>query len=166
MSQLPLPVIAAVNGDAVGGGCEIITACDLRIALSSVRFHFAQVKVGLTTGWGGTGRLVSLIGQSRAMELLLTGRTFAAQEALDMGLLHRLVPAGESVLEAALAWADELTQLPREALAATKQLVYASGRLTFLESSQLEQTGFTRLWAAPDHLAALETFLNKPAANP
>jgi enoyl-CoA hydratase/carnithine racemase len=156
-----VPVIAAVNGDAVGGGCEIMTACDLRMVASRARFHFAQVKVGLTTGWGGTARLARLIGQSRAMELLLTGRSFDAQEAMEMGFVHRLVPQSGHVLESAQAWADSLTNLPRESLAATKQLVQAAARLDVAESNQLETALFTDLWATPDHLEALDAFVNK-----
>ena len=93
---LPCPVIAAVNGDAIGGGCEILTACDLRLAAPGARFAFRQVHNGLTTGWGGAGRLVALIGQSRATELLLTGRTFDAAEAQALGLVHRLARAGNN----------------------------------------------------------------------
>ena len=81
LRQLPFPVIAAINGNAFGGGCEIISACDLRVAGEQTHFSFAQVRNGLTTGWGGTTRLVQLIGLSRATELLLSGRVFAAQEA-------------------------------------------------------------------------------------
>ena len=161
LTELPVPVIAAVNGNAVGGGCEIMTACDLRMAASRARFHFAQVKVGLTTGWGGTARLVRLVGQSKALELLLTGRTFDAQEAVDFGLVHRLVPQGGHVLESALAWADLLTNLPKEALAATKQLVHSTSRLTIPETNALESDLFTNLWASPDHLEALAAFVNK-----
>ena len=94
---LPGPVIAAVNGDAIGGGCEILTACDLRLAAPNARFAFRQVHNGLTTGWGGAGRLVALIGQSRATELLLTGRTFDAAEAQALGLVHRLAAPASPV---------------------------------------------------------------------
>jgi len=162
--ELPVPVIAAVNGDAVGGGCEIMTACDLRMASAGARFTFAQVKVGLTTGWGGTARLVRLVGQSRAMEMLLSGRTFDAQEAFDMGLVHRLVPQSGSVLRSAKAWADLLAGLPRDALAAAKQLVLAAGRLSIAEANRLETELFTKLWASPDHLEALDAFLDKREA--
>lgn len=84
MAALPMPVIAAVNGDAIGGGCEILTACDLRLAAAHARFAFAQVRNGLTTGWGGSSRLVALLGESRAMELLLTTRLFGAAVSRDL----------------------------------------------------------------------------------
>ncbi len=100
----------------------------MRLAGADARFSFRQVYNGLTTGWGGTARLVALIGQSRAMELLLTGRVFDAAEARSMGLIHRLASPGETALDAAYAWADDLSHLPRGALSATKTLVYAAAQ--------------------------------------
>jgi len=161
LMQLPIPVIAAVNGDATGGGCEIVAACDLRLAGARARFSFAQIKNALTTGWGGTGHLVRLIGQSRALELLLTGRIFDAEEARQLGLLQRIVPDDGDVLLAAHAWAAELVSLPREALAATKRLVYATGHLTDSEVGQLETALFVGLWDTNDHLEALKAFAGK-----
>src|SRR5688572_4281826 len=126
LTELPIPVLAAVNGDALGGGCEILTACDLRLAAAHARLGFVQVKVALTTGWGGTARLVRLLGQSRATELLLTGRIISAAEAQQIGLVHRVVAEGEDVLAAARQWAAELAALPQQAMAATKTLVHAA----------------------------------------
>lgn len=94
LTHLPIPVIAAVNGDAFGGGCEILTACDLRLATSCARFCFAQVRNALCTGWGGTGRLVNLLGQARALDLLLTSCIFSAEEARQMGLVQQVVDDG------------------------------------------------------------------------
>jgi len=164
LTELPVPVIAAVQGDAIGGGCEIMAACDLRMAASGVTFTFAQVKVGLTTGWGGTGRLVRLIGQSRAMELLLTGRTFDAQEAMEMGLVNRLVPQSGNVLGSAVAWAELLKKLPQEALAAAKELVQAAVHMSTTQVNELEGRLFRQLWGRPDHLEALAAFLEKREA--
>ncbi|MEZ4518634.1 MAG: enoyl-CoA hydratase/isomerase family protein [Chloroflexota bacterium] len=159
--DLPVPVIAAVNGDAIGGGCEILTACDLRLAAASARFAFRQVYNGLTTGWGGTGRLVELLGQSRAMEFLLTGRMFTAAEAQDLGLIHRLAPDNEDVVQVAMIWAGELTTLPRRALAATKALVHAASHLSLDETNQLETHLFVNLWPSADHLEAMNAFTEK-----
>ena len=159
LTMLPIPVIGAVNGDAFGGGCEILTACDLRIASENARFSFAQIRNGLTTGWGGTGRLVRLLGQSRAMELLLTGRVFSAAEAQQMGFVHRLT--AEPVLAAAQAWAAELVALPRGALAGLKQLVGAAGERPLAEVNALEQQLFAELWPQPDHVEAMQAFVEK-----
>ncbi len=158
---LPFPVIAAVNGDAIGGGCEILTACDLRLAAPQARFAFRQVHNGLTTGWGGGGRLVELIGQSRAMELLLTGRAIDAAEAQALGLLHRVVAPEEDVLAAAQAWAAELVRLPRRALAALKALVHAAAHLPPADTARLEAQLFINLWPSPDHLEAVAAFAQK-----
>lgn len=161
LRNLPIPVIAAVNGDAFGGGCEIVAACDLRVAGPDARFSFAQVRNGLVTGWGGTGYLVRLIGQSRAMELLLSGRLFSAQDALQWGLIHRIAGTREGVLQTARDWAAELITLPKDALAATKQLVQATGALSDADLSELEAKLFVDLWQTDNHLEALQAFVEK-----
>ncbi|MCP4423180.1 MAG: enoyl-CoA hydratase [Chloroflexi bacterium] len=161
LTQLPLPVIAAVNGDAFGGGCEILTACDLRLAAAHARFSFAQVKVGLTTGWGGAARLIRLIGQSRTADLLLTARLFDAPEAQRLGLIHRIVPDGKDALTAARAWAAELTALPQPALAATKTLIRQAGRQPLSTAYQTETELFLKLYAQSNHLEALNAFIEK-----
>ncbi|UCG23700.1 MAG: enoyl-CoA hydratase/isomerase family protein [Chloroflexota bacterium] len=160
LTQLPLPVICAVNGDAIGGGCEIVTACDLRLAAEHVRFRFAQVHLGLTTGWGGAARLVHLLGASQAMELLLTGRAIDAKEALKMGLVHRSVKRGEVQTEA-LSWAEELRALPREALAALKRQIWQAANLSLPALYQLEKESFVGLWPSADHLEAMAAFKGK-----
>jgi enoyl-CoA hydratase len=161
LAELPCPVLAAVNGDAIGGGCEILTACDLRLAAAGARFAFRQVDNGLTTGWGGTSRLVQLIGQSRAMELLLTGRVFGAEEARALGLVQRVAPPGVEALAAAYAWAGELLRLPRRALAATKALVHAAAHLPPADADRLEAQLFINLWPSADHLEAMAAFAAK-----
>lgn len=159
LADLPVPVLAAVNGDAAGGGWEIITACDLRLMAAGARLRFAQVRVGLTTGWGGAGRLVRLVGQSRALELLLSGRDLSSEEAHHIGLIHRVVPPGEDVLRAARAWAKSLQALPRGALAAMKRLVHAAGEGR--DVGEYERRLFLDLWAGSDHREALNAFLEK-----
>ncbi|GIK58804.1 MAG: 3-hydroxybutyryl-CoA dehydratase [Chloroflexota bacterium] len=161
LTELPIPVIAAVNGDAFGGGCEILTACDLRIAAGHARFSFAQVKNALATGWGGTARLVRLLGQSRALELLLTARLLTAVEAQQIGLVHRVVNTGADWNTAVNAWARELCQLPGPTLAALKQLTYAAAHLPLAETNRLETELFVHLWSHPDHLEAMAAFVEK-----
>jgi enoyl-CoA hydratase len=164
VTQLPIPVIAAVNGDAFGGGCEILTACDLRIASSRARFCFAQARNGLTTGWGGAARLVRLLGQSRALELLLTARVFDAHEALEMGLVQRVV-ADDGVWDTAVTgWAQELMQLPQSALAALKQLTYAAAEQSIAQANALETALFLQQWVHPDHGEAVAAFVQKRPA--
>jgi enoyl-CoA hydratase/carnithine racemase len=161
LTQLPIPTIAAVNGDAFGGGCEILTACDLRLARRDARFCFAQAKNGLTTGWGGTGRLVALLGLSQALDLLLTARLFDAAEAHRLGLVHRLVEPETDVVDAAYAWARELLNLPQPALAALKRLAYHAVYLPPAQMAALETQLFTGLWHSPDHREALAAFNEK-----
>ncbi len=160
LTRLPIPVIAAVNGDAFGGGCEILTACDLRVAASQARFCFAQVRNALCTGWGGTGRLVNLLGQARSLDLLLTARIFTAEEAQQMGLVQQVVDEAE-LATAVTALAHSLSQLPQQALAASKQLVYAASQPPSQAINQLETSLFVDLWSQPDHLEALAAFREK-----
>ena len=161
LQALPIPVVAAVNGDAFGGGCEVLTACDLRIASETARFSLAQMRNAVTTGWGGAGRLVQLLGQSRAMELLLTARVFSAAEAQQIGFVHRLVPSSAAVLPAAMGWARELVTSPQGALAAMKQLVQVGGKRPLTDTYALEKELFASLWGQPDHLEALQAFVEK-----
>lgn len=161
LTQLPLPVIAAINGDAIGGGLEVALACDLRLMTATARLRFAQVGNGLTTGWGGTGRVVRLLGQSRATELLLTGRVIEASEAANIGLVHRLVPAGADPIMAAKSWATELATLPADALAALKKLLYAAGQLSVPEVNKYEAALFVGLWGEANHQEALAAFAQK-----
>lgn len=161
LAELPCPVIAAVNGDAIGGGCEIVTACDLRLSAAGARFAFRQIHNSLTTGWGGTARLVALIGLSRAMELLLTGRTFNAAEAQAMGLIHRIAAPEADVLDAAFGWAEELRRLPHRALAANKALAHAAAHLSPPDTNSLEAQLFINLWPSADHIEAMEAFTAK-----
>ena len=160
LTRLPIPVIAAVNGDAFGGGCEILTACDLRVAASQARFCFAQVRNALCTGWGGTGRLVNLLGQARSLDLLLTARIFTAEEAQQMGLVQQVVDEA-ALATAVTALAHSLSQLPQQALAASKQLVYAASQPPSQAINQLETSLFVDLWSQPDHLEALAAFREK-----
>src|ERR671920_1783258 len=97
------PVIAAVNGFALGGGCELAMACHLRIASESAKFGQPEVKLGIGPGYGGTQRLARLVGKGRALQLLLTGEMIDAAEALRIGLVNRVVPTGEQAVEAARA---------------------------------------------------------------
>jgi enoyl-CoA hydratase len=160
LTQLPIPVMAAINGDAYGGGWEIVTACDLRLMHAEAMLHFVQVRVGLTTGWGGTARLVRLIGLSRALHLLLTAQSLSARDARQMGLVHHLVPESADTLTAAVTWAQALIDLPRDALANLKRLAWDSAE-SHLSDAALEKTLFTALWPSANHQEALNAFIAK-----
>src|SRR6476469_4490492 len=111
IKNLGKPVIAAVNGYALGGGCELAMACTLRIAADTARFGHPEINLGLVPGYGGTQRLPRLVGKGVALDLLLTGRPIGAEEALRIGLVNRVVPAAQ-LLETARALADELAGKP------------------------------------------------------
>jgi enoyl-CoA hydratase len=161
LTQLPFPVIAAVNGDAIGGGCEILTACDLRIAAAHARFQFPQVRLGLTTGWGGTGRLVRLIGQSRASEWLLTGRTIDAYEAERAGFINRVSSPEMNIMQLSMDLALALTQFPGEPLVATKSLISSAANLPLAEVYEAEKKLFTKMWLTEERLEAVRTIVEK-----
>jgi enoyl-CoA hydratase len=161
LTHLPCPVIGAVNGDAAGGGTEVLTACDLRLSVPTARFHFVQVRMGLTSGWGGTARLVRLLGQSKATGLMLSGQSITAVDALQLGFLHRVIGAEESVLDTAVAWAEHLASLPKHALSAEKRLLQTALSEPLPAAYQRETAEFLPLYGAPDNREAIAAFREK-----
>ncbi|MBI3029419.1 MAG: enoyl-CoA hydratase/isomerase family protein, partial [Candidatus Rokubacteria bacterium] len=120
LEALEVPVIAAIEGVALGGGAEVSLACDLRIASESASIAFKQVSLGIMVGWGGGQRLLRIVGRSRALRLLLTGATLTAREAAGIGLVDEVAPAGEA-LEGALRLARQIAAQPAQAVRATKR---------------------------------------------
>ncbi len=143
--------IAAVNGAAVGGGCEILTACHLRMAAASATFSFRQARNGIVCGWGGTHRLMNQLGGQKALELLLTSRIISAEEALQMGLIGRVAPAGK-VLSAALETADEISRVPPDAVTTFLDLQRNYSRVSVKEFQERENEAFQKLWFQPTFL--------------
>ena len=122
IAQIPKPVVAAVNGYALGGGCELALAADIRIAADDATFGQPEVLLGIIPGAGGTQRLSRLVGPSRAKELIFTGRFVKADEALAIGLVDRLVPAAQ-VYDEAVAWARQFSGAAAYALRAAKESI-------------------------------------------
>jgi len=122
LAGMPQPTIAAVNGFALGGGCELAIACDLRVAADSAVFAQPEVSLGIPAGWGGTQRLAALVGPGVALEMLLSGRRVDAAEALRVGLVNAVVPAADLVTKVR-AMADTIAMNGPEAVRATKRLV-------------------------------------------
>ena len=118
ISSCPLPIVAAVRGFALGGGCELAMSCHLRVASSSARFGQPEVKLGLIPGYGGTQRLVELIGKTKAMEWILTAKTYTAKEALQDGLLNDMVEKEEELLPRAYELLEQTKEGSPEAIAA------------------------------------------------
>jgi enoyl-CoA hydratase len=160
IEQLGKPVIAAVNGRALGGGCELALACHLRIAADTAAFGQPEVKLGLIPGFGGTQRLPRLIGKGRALEMLLTGREVGAEEALRIGMVHRVVPAAE-LMAAARAWALELAALPPLALSNVLAAVNRGLDAAFSEAAFLEAALFGSVVTSEDAREGTRAFLEK-----
>ena len=154
----PKPVIAAVNGYALGGGCELAAACDFRVASEKARFSQPEIGLGLIPGWGGTQLLPSLVGHAKAKELILTGAMVKAPEALQMGLVNEVVEP-EKLEEAVGALAQKLVGGPAIALRKAKKLVNDSVRLA--EGLSAEAEAFSELFATEDTREGVAAFLEK-----
>ncbi|MEV7680136.1 enoyl-CoA hydratase-related protein [Streptomyces sp. NPDC088341] len=158
VARIPKPVVAAVTGYALGGGCELALCADFRIAADDARLGQPEILLGLIPGAGGTQRLARLVGPSRAKDLIFTGRQVKAGEALAIGLVDRVVPAAE-VYEQAAAWAAKLAQGPALALRAAKESVDA-GLETDLETGlAIERNWFAGLFATEDRERGMRSFV-------
>ena len=159
IENLPVPVVAAVNGYAVGGGAELLLACDVRLAAPHARIGFSQVELGLIPAWGGTERLVEICGLATAMRLILSGEKLRAKEAVELGLIQAVT--APDVLKAATAFADRVATLPRQAVTASKRVTRNAARLPRAESRRRSEAIFEQLWFTPDHREAEAAFLEK-----
>ncbi len=162
MERSRLPVVAAVNGIAFGGGCELTLACDVRIASTAARFGQPEIKLGIIPGWGGTQRLPRLIGRSAAIELLLTGDPIDAARALALGLVSRVVEPDE-LLGAAIDVARKFAAQAPLALAATKRAVADGLDRPLSEGLDAERREFVGLFATEDAREGITAFLEKRA---
>ena len=157
------PVIAAVNGFALGGGCELAMACHLRIASETAKFGQPEVKLGITPGYGGTQRLPRIVGKGRALHLLLTGETIDAQEALRIGLVTKVVPQDQLMAEAEKLMRQILANGP-VAVALTIEAVHQGLEMTLAEGLQLEANVFGLVASTRDVKEGLNAFLEKRTA--
>ena len=158
----PKPTIAAVNGFALGGGCELAMACHVRIAADNAKFGQPEVKLGLAPGYGGTQRLPRLIGRGRAMQLLLTGEVIDAAEAYRIGLVNRVVPAAE-LLGAARALAAEMLKVAPLAVAACVECVDVGLEHGLTAGLSVEARAFGVLASTDDAKEGIAAFLGKRA---
>jgi enoyl-CoA hydratase len=141
LENLPQPTIAAVNGFAIGGGCELALACDIRIASDRATFGAPEVSFGITPGYGGTQRLPRIIGAGRALELILTGRMIDAQEAVTIGLVNRVVPA-EELKDEVLRVARSISANGRDAVRLAKRAVRAGQDVEVEAGCEIEASLF------------------------
>jgi enoyl-CoA hydratase len=154
------PVIAAVSGFALGGGCELAMHCDMIVASESAQFGQPEIKIGVMPGAGGTQRLTRAIGKFRAMELILTGRFMSAKEAYEAGLVTKLV-AKEQYLAEALALAKQLATMPPIALKFAKEAVLKADEMCLNEGLEFERKLFYALFATDDQKEGMKAFLEK-----
>lgn len=159
----PKPVIAAVNGFALGGGCELALSCHVRIASESAKFGQPEVKLGVIPGYGGTQRLARLIGRGRALELLLTGAMIDAAEALRLGLVNRVVASGEQAIETARGMLQQMLANGPLALAQCIDVVNRGADIPLDEALALEAAAFGMLAASEDMREGTSAFLEKRA---
>jgi enoyl-CoA hydratase/carnithine racemase len=160
VARIPKPVVAAVTGYALGGGCELALCADFRIAADNAKLGQPEILLGLIPGAGGTQRLARLIGPSKAKDLIFTGRMVRADEALALGLVDRLVPAAEVYTEAH-AWAARLAQGPAIALRAAKEAI-DTGLETDIETGlAVERTWFAGLFATEDRERGMRSFVEE-----
>mgnify|MGYP001300011867 FL=1 len=160
INRITKPVIAAVNGFALGGGCELAMSCDIIVAAENARFGQPEVNLGIIPGSGGTQRLTHLLGKHRAMELVLTGDMLSAADAERLGLVNRVVP-GELCLEEAKNIAKKIAAKPPLAIKAAKEAVLKSANSGLDEGLEFERKSFYLLFASEDRTEGMKAFLEK-----
>jgi enoyl-CoA hydratase len=164
IETLGKPVIAAINGFALGGGLELALACHVRIATEAAKLGLPEVTLGAIPGYGGTQRLSRIVGRGRALEMILTGDPIDAAEAFRVGLVNRVVPAGESLLDAALALARRMTRNAPIALRHALQAVDQGLEADLEKGLLLEATLFGILCGTEDLREGMTAFLEKRPA--
>jgi len=155
LTAMSIPVVAAQNGDALGGGAELALACDFRIAAAHARIGFTQISLGLMPAWGASERLAALVGRGQALHSLLTGRVLMSAEALDAGLVEEVVPA-EDFDKRVGAIARSIAAAPPDAVAGIKRSVDSVRPHRHPELADGAIATFTKTWTAPAHWRAVE----------
>lgn len=164
LAQLGKPSLAAIHGFAFGGGCELAMAATLRIAAAKTLFGQPEIKLGVIPGFGGTQRLSRLVGQSRALDLCLTGKRFSAEEALQWGLLTEITTA-EQLLPRAKALLGELTTLSPGALSSIMTVIQEGLDLPLAQALEMEAAHFGLCCTSKDKQEGVSAFLEKRTAN-
>lgn len=154
------PIIAAVSGFALGGGCELAMTCDMIVASESAKFGQPEIKIGVMPGAGGTQRLTRAIGKVRAMEMVLTGKFISADEALNAGLINKVVPV-ELYMEEAILLAKQIAELSPIAVKLAKESVNIAFNSTLDEGLTFERKNFYLCFAAEDQKEGMAAFVEK-----
>jgi enoyl-CoA hydratase len=164
LKKIKKPIIAAVSGFALGGGCELAMLCDMIIASESAQFGQPEIKIGVMPGAGGTQRLTRAVGKALAMEMVLTGRFITAAEALGAGLINKIVPV-EIYLQEALKFAAEIAKMPPLALQLAKESVLRAFETSLEEGLYFERKNFYLLFASEDQKEGMQAFIEKRQPN-
>lgn len=154
------PIIAAVSGFALGGGCEFAMTCDMIVASETAKFGQPEIKLGTIPGAGGTQRLTKALGKAKSMELILTGRFLSAEEALSRGLINKIVPV-EMYLQEALSLAKEIAQMSPVAVQLAKEAVNKSFNALLDEGLAYERRNFYMTFASEDQKEGMKAFVEK-----
>jgi enoyl-CoA hydratase/carnithine racemase len=160
VESFPKPVVAAVNGLAFGGGCELVESAHIALAADTATFSKAEVNIGIIPTFGGTQRLPRNVGRKAAIELILSGRIFDATEAARLGLVNRVVPAGD-LLAAALALAKDLAAKPSLTLAAALTAIHRGMDAAIDDGLAIEEAAFARIVPTHDAREGIAAFLEK-----
>ena len=160
IETLPCPVIAAVNGFALGGGCELAMACDIRLCSDNARFGQPEVGLGIIPGFSGTVRLARLVGMGMAKQLIYTGKAIKADEALRIGLVNAVVPQAE-LMDKALEIANQIAVNAPLAVKAAKQCINATYDMCMDDAILYENGAFGNCFATQDQKNGMKAFLNK-----
>lgn len=160
LKRIRKPIVAAVSGYALGGGCELMMHCDIIVASETARFGQPEINLGIMPGAGGTQRLTRAIGKARAMDLILTGRMITAQEAYDAGLVSRVVPK-EHCFDEAMRVCVELSARSPLALRLAKEAILKANELPLSEGLDYERKVFYMLFATEDQKEGMRAFLEK-----
>lgn len=160
LEALPCPVIAAVNGFALGGGCELAMACDIRICSDNARFGQPEVGLGIIPGFSGTVRLARLVGQGMAKQLIYTGKPIRADEALRIGLVNAVVPQAE-LMDRAMELANQIAANAPLAVSAAKLCIDAEYDMPVENALAFENSAFGRCFDTEDQKNGMQAFLNK-----
>lgn len=164
ISKVQTPTIAAVNGFALGGGCELAMLCDIMLAGDKAKFGQPEIKLGTIPGCGGTQRLIRAVGKSKAMEMILTGNMMSAEEAEKKGLVARVYPA-EKLVEEALGMARQIATFSKPIVQMAKETVNSSYELTLEEGTRFERRIFHSTFSTDDRREGMAAFVEKRAAN-
>ncbi|MCA9948573.1 MAG: enoyl-CoA hydratase/isomerase family protein [Anaerolineales bacterium] len=164
LSKISKPVVAAVSGYALGGGCELAMACDMIVASESAKFGQPEINLGIIPGAGGTQRMTLAVGKAVALDMILNGRFLSAQEAQQFGLVNRVYP-NESYLEDALAFAGEIAERAPVALRLAKEAVNAVFEMPLQAGLNHERKLFYMLFSTADQKEGMDAFVNKRKAD-